>query len=203
MSPVFKSLQKRWKIAHDSAQSRLLQLSLLRELAIHIHFKKSSSLATGCQDDARLLEQLELQVIACRNLKKFPPSLLELLEKESLAVSPASKTELPRPLFKWISREKWDRFDRRWESAIAAEALRASWRIWSIEASVAIRSVEKWDQSLRKKLWPKAIVLFMEFAGTQKNQWVGRWYVAARPEIKSLGRMLGARKKMKLSRIYE
>lgn len=209
-SSVFmKDLEKRWKEARKSPMSPLLRLGILRDLRFlcHAHLSLLSAGHNPKADfaDAERIQALNHRVAEIQKLleksilrKSFTGSLTELLSdpQESPWESGTAKKEkdLLKKLGKIFDISKLERYDRKWEFLIAKEAVRSQCQFWAYETgfkSEQIKLVEKVHQTICNRLWPKAIVLFVETAsppgkGTSSEEnlepswpiWYGRWWIA-------------------------
>jgi hypothetical protein len=202
---VIESQADRWRHCEGQADSTLLRLSILREVMRELHAQKSRCLAKGQRDMAKNLRAWENRLTELRSQPKLEGDLSELvLGKSELR----KRTRLlPEALYGAIPREKLERYDRQWESNLAAEACALGWRFWSLEAWVEITLAEEWNRRLNDQIWPSALVLYTESAestppigkgtarppstavSTDMAVWRGRWILVADPRFKTPAEM--------------
>jgi hypothetical protein len=162
LARVVASQSERWRHCDSSPFAGLLRLSILRELMRELHAQKSRSLAAGQREGARALKIWENRLTELRSHPKLEGDLSDLVCGRGDA---RKRTRLlPEALYSAIPRDKLDRYDRQWETAIAAEACSMGWRFWSLEAWIEITLAEEWNRRLQDQLWPSALVLFAESA---------------------------------------
>jgi hypothetical protein len=107
-----------------------------------------------------------------------------LIDTEPL---PKRSRMLPELLFAKLEREKLTRYDRKWEAAIAAEAVSVKWPFWCLDTWVQIPLIEEWDQTFVENLWPRGMILFSESSSSidkwqnhsenDPGVWRGRWNI--------------------------
>jgi hypothetical protein len=196
---VIESQAERWRHCEGQPECTLLRLAILRELMRELHAQKSRSLATGKRDQVQNLRAWENRLVELRGHTRLEGDLIELITGN--AEGRKRTRLLPEALFANIAREKLERYDRVWESTLAAEACALGWQFWSLEAWIEITLAEEWNRKLNDQLWPSALVLFAESAesGPPKPPshqhvaiWRGRWILAANPRFKSPADMASA-----------
>ncbi len=173
-----------WDSYSNLKQTRLLRLSLLRDLAALLHSEKSRSMVLGSEKELPQLEELTGRLQALRKSRLEKP-LKNLLETESLELNPDLE-DLPEELS-----SKLNRFDRRFEKTMTAEALRIGWQINFLDAWVEIQEAEHWHHRLTQELPPRGVLLFAESAPESSEKppvkkpeiqfWHGRWHCALEP----------------------
>jgi hypothetical protein len=191
---VLQRLERPWQQAGQSDASRLLRLSLLRELTRVIHTLRSECMATERSEKADELAHREnylntyFPVLDLANM-----GLSQALSQTSRSAKPVSKApspvEFPSAVAQNIGIAKFTRQDRRWENEIAQEAVRKQWEFWQFEASTEIHQVEAFARAFTESIWPHGVVLFVESDGflkmSQENPnlafWRGRWLVVMEP----------------------
>lgn len=186
--PAEASYLPQWLQAEGSASSDLLRLALLREIFRELHASKSRLLATGRREEARSCDRMEKRVDELRQSGSFPGDLGALLSSNE----PLKKKSrpLPQALTRVIEPEKLNRYDRAWESTIAAEAFARGWNFWRLEAWVEINGIESWNQRLSERLWPEGIVLWVESGKFEPPRWQGQWLIVMDPGRESPSELL-------------
>jgi hypothetical protein len=98
-----------------------------------------------------------------------------------------TRTRLPPDgLLNIVGREKFERHDRAWETAIASEAAAQGWSFLELTTDIPVERAETWSRDLAEKLWPNGVVLFVESASTDNvigSNWRGRWLLAINPRL--------------------
>lgn len=180
-----------WKDFDDLEEKTLLRLGVLRDLLDSLHAKKSEALARGKRDEATEIAKLEARIDLFRNASKFGMSLKELLDSPE---TPKKRTRLiPEGLYHFIPREKLERFDRSWETTLAAEAAQLGWNFWSLDIAVDVTLLADFQSGLGSALKPNGLILFSEGRedGIEPEQtgetaiWRGRWYILLKPKFKT------------------
>jgi hypothetical protein len=180
---VIARFTARWNDSESVEESTLLRLAILRDLMREFHAQRSVLLASGKRAEAQGFREWEARAEAFRSAASLEGPLEELLHSGQ----PARKRTrlLPEALFSILEKDKFERYDRQWESTIAAEAASLGWRFWHLNAWVQISAVETWHRALSEKLNPHGIVLFAESAadtaGSDPNLWHGQWLVVLKP----------------------
>jgi hypothetical protein len=175
----------RWDDAEGLPETTLLRLAMLRDLVRALHSEKSVCLATGKRAESQQFGSLEKKLGELRGAFSLSGRFNELIEAPSLR----KRTRLlPEALFAAIPREKFDRYDRQWESVIAAEAIALGWRFWELDAWVSVREAESWHRQLGEQLIPHGIILFAESISDPPDVvrvpaevWHGRWTTVLQP----------------------
>lgn len=181
----------RWNLSKGMPQATLLRLSVLRDLVRALHAEKSQHLAAGQTQEAQSMKTLEARIDELKGSAPLEGPLPDLVFGTSKL---RKRTRLlPNALFEMIPKDRFERFDRVWESAIAAEAAGTGWRFWCLDAWVEISDAEAWHRALSESIWPKGVVIFVESApaaesataevATDKPVWQGRWFLVAEPGI--------------------
>jgi hypothetical protein len=183
----------RWADCSGSPEMTLLRLSILRQLIQNLHSEKSRCLASGLKTEAQAIKNWEVQIENLRDHISLQGDLLQLVQ-ESLA-TPKKKRNLPEALFQNLDRDKLLRYDRKWEAAIAAEAIALNWKFWILDTWVKIPMIEQWDQAFSQRLWPHGLILFAESANAPEREnlqdnadlmyWRGRWVTLLHPHFKT------------------
>jgi len=93
-----------------------------------------------------------------------------------------------------LDRDKLQRYDRKWEKTIAAEAISLHWKFWCLDSWVQISYIEEWNKYLTTRLWPHGLVLSTESALSLKNDilhptntvplWRGHWIIILDSQLK-------------------
>lgn len=183
---------EKWKECTNLPETTLLRLSILRTLVQNLHTEKSRCLATGLKADAQLIRTWENHLELLQKSSKLTGELFETIQQSKDV--PKKNRVIPEALFQRLNREKFERYDRKWEAVLVAEAMSLNWQVWTLEAWVNIPLIKEWDVYFTQKLWPQGIVLFVESAEEQvidsqnhseKNCWRGRWVVVLHPRIKT------------------
>ena len=164
---LLEQYAEKWRLCEGLPESDLLRLVVLRELLQSLHAEKSRLLSSGKRDESTSIRALETHIEELRNAKPLEGDLAALAS--GTAKFKKRSRLLPAAVFTAVDREKLERFDRKWEAAIAAEAISQGWRIWSLENWVEIPRVEEWNRKLVDQLWPHGIVLFVESAGSHRK----------------------------------
>jgi hypothetical protein len=183
----------RWNDCHDLSQINLLRLGLLRELIQVLHSEKSRCLAEGRKENAQEIRDLESKVECLRDFNNLQGDLIQMIYKSS-GEATRKKRLIPESLYLHLDRAKLERYDRKWECAIAAEAIALNWKFWYLDSWVKISGIEEWNKSLMDRLWPHGLVLFTESASTQNNEiiqemgnvplWHGHWIIVLDTQLK-------------------
>lgn len=179
---------ERWCEYEGLEESTLLRLAILRDLIRLLHAEKSRCLARAMKEEAKTLTLWERQIERVRGMTRLTGQLDDVFQgkiKASKHVRP-----LPEALFAHIEKEKFERYDRLWEAALAAEAAARSWNFWALEAWVKIAEAADWHKALEALLLPRGIVLFAEMAEPSANAepsppdlWHGRWILVLHPNL--------------------
>jgi hypothetical protein len=188
---VIKKGLDRWLDCEGLPEMTLLRLALLRELIHNLHSEKSRCLASGKREEVKSIKEWETRLEDLRESSVLSGSLMDLLEDPSHIQK--RKRILPEALFQNLDREKLVRYDRKWESTIAAEAATLGWNFWFLDSWVNIALLEEWNANLNEKLWPHGLVLFVESADVKTNEvsseggeielWRGCWLTVIHPEF--------------------
>lgn len=143
-------------------------------------------LALGDQKNAFQLQSLEEKVERLAYAPLIEDSLLKILATADAYEE--NKRPVPEQLYLFFDREKMNRFDRKWEREIAAQACLFGWEFWSLTATIDISQAEAFHFSLVDKLWPNGVVLFVEGTGEKSvvredgvRLWKGHWHISVRP----------------------
>jgi tetratricopeptide (TPR) repeat protein len=115
---LIQKSRRKWQDCSQGADKDLLRLVLLREMIRGIHAEKSRCLGTGLKEEAKGLKDFESKVERLREAGHFSDDLEALIQGGG-SISKKSHF-LPEGLFRSVEREKFDRYDRKWESAIAS-----------------------------------------------------------------------------------
>jgi len=174
----------RWRDAEGIEESTLLRLAILRELVRELHAEKSKLLARGARPEAQALKVWEKKIEDLKGAASFGGTLAEAIRGD---LPTRKRTRLlPESLFHFLPKEKLERYDRVWESAIAAEAATLGWRFWSLTAWVQIHQAEEWHRALSDRLIPHGVLLFAESADAVDaagNLWQGQWLLVLKPRF--------------------
>jgi hypothetical protein len=181
--------ESRW---HDCTgpDAPLLKLATLRELVRGLHIERSRCLATGRKEETLAIKFWESRAEELRNSSSLDGGLKELLA----GAPPARKRTrlLPEALLASLDKSRFERYDRQWEAALAAEACTLGWRFWALDAWVEVSQAEEWNARLQELSWPYAVVLFAEPApGSERATdsdaplWRGRWTLVVHPRFNS------------------
>ncbi|MGE0614720.1 MAG: hypothetical protein AB7P04_03690, partial [Bacteriovoracia bacterium] len=178
----------RWDDSAALAECSLLRLVILRDLYRYLHAERSKVLVEGSKksvDDIRAL-QTSLEELRGQDLRGL--SLSDVISRAK-AGKPLDTPRRPAAeLLQKIEREKLERYDRKWESALAAEAFHCGWGFWHLDAWVKVSTAEAFHGHLSRSLWPKGIVLFVEASPgnsldkTDEPIWKGRWVCTLSPQ---------------------
>jgi hypothetical protein len=184
----------RWSDCDGTPARTLLRLGLLRELTKTLHSEKSRCLASGLKSEVQKLKEWEAKIDLLRETLNVDGSLIDLLKLDGNQSHKKNRL-LPEALFQKIDRNKLFRYDRKWEAAIAAEAISLKWPFWSLETWVKIPQIEEWNKTLEEHLWPRGLVLFIESATLQEKEnaslqqdallWRGHWVIILDSHFKS------------------
>lgn len=186
-----------WDEVASFSSKNLLRLSILRDYAQSIHARKSKFLAKGKTVESRSLLQWEKRLESFRDFTSLEGQWDEFVGK-SLETAPRKKRTLPQGLLSVILREKFERYDRHWEAALASEAIENRWNFWCFTVSMEIHQIEEWNREFQKHLWPRGLVLFVESSNQNSESvpaiepvWQGRWIVVLDPGVKSPEKAFG------------
>ncbi len=183
---LLRPYSERWEEIEQADETTLVRLSLLRDLVREIHAEKSSLLAKGSRDEASKYRSLENRINDVRSAARLDQPLWQLLDPETEF---KKRTRLlPETLFNFIPKNRFERYDRQWECAIAAEAASIGWKFWALDAWVEIPEAENWHRKLSAQLLPHGIILFAETLQDSAvphdaDSWHGRWFVVLRPRF--------------------
>ena len=187
---IIEQSTQRWDHFEGREETTLIRLAILRDLSRALHAAKSSQLSVGKRDDAGLIQKWESKVGEYRTAGslEFPFSTL----LDGTANAKKRTRLLPETLFSNIEKEKFERYDRVWESTLAGEAVSLGWCFWALDAWIKIESAEKWQTSLANLLLPHGVILFAESAPEthppselSSSIWQGRWYIVLNPKYKT------------------
>lgn len=176
----FSNYQDEWESNGNQKDSRVYRLAILRKIIRKIHALRSEYLAQGEVKRAEELEQVEPQInsLIDQPLQGALLSLIQTPPNEQSIVH-----ALPQDLLKAFGAQRFGRLDRRWETAIVAEASVQEWSFWTLEAEVYIDTLEDFHSELGKTLHPNGIILFVEGNLPPKEDrptpplWLGKWFV--------------------------
>lgn len=168
----------RWKFCEGLPESDLLRLAVLRDLVHGLHAEKSRFLAHGQRESASSIRTIEDRIEDMRNCKPLSGDLETLLSGTALGLKKRTRI-LPDSVFASLDREKFERYDRQWEAALASEGISIGWKIWALEACIDVPQIDAWHKTLTEQLWPHGIVLFVESARdnaiSSTSAWLARW----------------------------
>ncbi|MCC7440408.1 MAG: hypothetical protein IT285_02175 [Bdellovibrionales bacterium] len=181
-----------WSEAGRSQHPRLLRLVLLRDLVRTLHAERSRLMSVHQPGRAEALSELEPLLESLRPDALVEVTLTALVTlKLGLKRQKARPPEIPDSLAARLGAGKLNRYDRLWEGEIAVEGQLQGWNFWNLDAWVEITRAEQFHQALGQRLWPVAVVLFVEAAPVEEAnpgvesdppRWRGRWYLVARPD---------------------
>lgn len=197
--PFFQKSAERWNRCAELPETSLLRLAVLRDIIHYLHAEGSRCLAQSGRSKAKGLSLIRPKVDALRYVDLTSGSLLDVLSRTHHRKS--VHRALPEEIVSLIGREKLQRYDRKWEAEMIAEAASCGWELWHLTASVRIESAEPFHRELCEALWPQAIVLFVEpaddspiSAGPAANAgWRGRWLITFKPGSDPAGQSLPSR----------
>ncbi|MDR3608257.1 MAG: hypothetical protein P4M08_12880 [Oligoflexia bacterium] len=190
---VLQRIEPRWIESSRLPAKKLLRLALTRDLARSLHTLHSQFLATG--DELAARDAIEREKFLSERFNELgldanDTAIAQIYaqavagpkgqKKDLIAVSP-----IDPKLSSKIDATKLTRADRRWEAAIAHEALQLDWNFWTLESWVNVDEVESWGEKLPECLWPQGIILFVESSAFEESRWRGKWYLVLNPKIKS------------------
>jgi len=188
---IIEEKLRHWSDCADVPETTLLRMALLRDVAYTLHPEKSRCLATGRKEEATQIKQWEAQIEACRDAPNLLVDYVELLKQDPTQFK--KKHHLPEALFRRVQREKLLRYDRKWENALASEAIRIQWQFWLFDAWIHVSNLQKWNSTFSQRLWPNGVILFAE-SGAQNDIirsdessipiWRGHWVVLVSPRFK-------------------
>lgn len=164
-------LKALWTHVEKKPESRVLHVELLRRLMEKIHVQKSKALAQADQHGYQQLEATEHE-IPLRVQKEFAPDLARLKAVSSDFTNSISK-----------------RVDSLFLQSMVSRGLDLGWHVWALEVEIPLRAVESYHHELVKRVYPEAVVLFVEPGKRERKSaldWVGRWYLLTSPQVKSL-----------------
>jgi hypothetical protein len=181
------SLESLWKQAERHRQVGLLKLAILREQLHQIHAQKSQKMAVGAPADAHALHQLETKIEALKTCNLRGVTWEQIVDPKPIP-APLLHREIPAETLQTLGKDKLDRFDRKWEYQLTAEAISQNWSIWTLDAWVFIATAEESHKELNDIFWPNGLVLFVEGAPRDSHaplrpRWKGRWFFALSPDV--------------------
>jgi hypothetical protein len=177
-----------WRLCDGVEGASLLRLAILRDLLRSLHAEKSRCLATGKKGEAQQFRHWEQRIEDLRQGVDLKGELADLLRE---GVPLRRRTRLiPQALLGVLGAERLQRYDRKWESEIAAEACALSWKFWTLQAWVSIPLAEDWNRRLGERLWPNGVVLYVESLkqsppGPSEPLWKGQWTVLLQPKYRT------------------
>lgn len=187
-----------WNDASSAEGAEILKLSLLRSVILKLHAEKSTLLARGLRNEAAELKEWETKIVKLREKSDLESDLLQLILDNH--TFPKKKRNLPEDFFQTFDRDKFTRYDREWEKAIAAAAVAQDWNFWKLEAWVKIERLEDWERHLAKSIWPHGVLLYTEAAPatsllenespTSPPIWKGCWILTLQPRIQQPSQIL-------------
>ena len=197
---LIERYMERWNDCASIPETTLLRLAVLHSLIQNLHSEKSKCLAKGLKAEAQVIKSFEQKIQLLRELPLLQGDLMAVINGAG-DEQRKKKRLLPEALFQSIEREKLNRHDRLWESAMCAEAATLAWTLWYLETWVKISTIEEWDITLGQKLWPHGLVLFTENAQSKEAPhsfatatdstaeepvlWHGRWFLILHPQFQS------------------
>lgn len=194
---------------YSSDRLRLLRLCLLRQFVHQIHTKRSEMMAgeenpdltefTRCEEYLnQSFSRLELEELSLENVIEL--ALKGKVDPHFRRPKPVIKksvleSENYGQLKNILNSDRLTRPDRYWELEIALEAVKARWNFEILSATCEVHEVESFSRALAEKLWPNAVVLFIESGGltsvgpssdsisggSEKVYWRGHWFLALDP----------------------
>jgi hypothetical protein len=176
---------ERWKSVGTLPESDLLRLAITRDLMHDLHADKSRFLSKGQKEQTAFFKSHEKKMEEIRCSSPLNGDLKDIL---SGSVKLKKRTRLlPDGLFTNIAREKFERYDRQWEAAVASEACQLSWPFWALDASLDLQKIDDWNRRLNSFLWPNGIVLFVESISLENEAatWTGRWILVLKPDFRN------------------
>jgi len=180
---------ERWRIAGSGPDCDLLRLAVTRDLMHSLHAEKSRFLSKGQREEASKMKAYEKKIEEIRSSAPLSAQLQDILSGTS-ALKKRTRL-LPEALFGVLSREKFERYDRQWEAALASEANQIGWDFFGLEAKLEIQKIDEWNKRLTERLWPNGIVLFVESISLESEKdsmpatWHGRWIVVIKPQFQN------------------
>jgi len=174
-------------------EATLLRLGLLRDLLRDLHTEKSRVLAGG-KSQAAMLESYRTTEQAIERLRSVSPLAgpIEPLLNEPREVRKRTRL-LPEALFHSIPKQKFERFDRIWETAIAAEGVQLGWSFWELDAWIEVSAIQHWVERLSDAVSPHGILLFSEGAPPRPGEpapppeglWHGLFVLLLKPHFRT------------------
>ena len=197
---IIERLADKWNDCAGLEETTLIRLAILRDLLHELHAEKSRCLALGMKAEAAGFRKWEDQIEDLRIAAPLDGPLMELLANSKKL---KHRTRLlPDSLFGFIAREKLERYDRTWESTIAAEASSLGWCFWVLDAWVDMSAVSPFQTGLSDALIPHGVVLFAESApppplkpgqssdspvetAGNPNLWRGNWFLVLKARYRT------------------
>jgi hypothetical protein len=190
-----------WRLCDGVEGSSLLRLAILRDLLRSLHAEKSRCLATGKKAEAQQFRHWEQRIEDLRQGVELKGELTDLLREDPVR---KKRTRLiPQALLGVLTQERLQRYDRKWEAEIAAEASLLGWKFWVLRSWVSIPLAEDWNRKLGERLWPNGVVLFVEslqqstpsddpargpagdMSFAMETLWKGQWTILLQPKYRS------------------
>jgi hypothetical protein len=198
---IIDRVAEKWNDCAGLEETTLIRLAILRDLMTELHAEKSRCLALGMKAEAQSFRKWEGQIEDLRIAAPLEGPIQELLANSKKL---RHRTRLlPDSLFSFVAKEKLDRYDRVWESTIAAEASSLGWCFWVLDAWVDMSTVAPFQSGLSDALIPHGVVLFAESApepirkpgqtdlpsdtAGNPNLWHGNWFVVLKPRYRTPG----------------
>lgn len=186
--------EQKWTHCEGLTEATLIRMSILREMVRELHAEKSQCLARGMRSEIQKYKGWEARLEELRSASSLEGPLRELLNSTTEV---RKRTRLiPEAVYSFLTKEKLERYDRAWESALIAEAASLGWCFWALDAWVKISQAEEWHRMLGERLLPNGIVLFAEASpnsgmdgdpapAPEASIWAGRWWIVLQARWKT------------------
>jgi hypothetical protein len=188
-SEAFAKARLGWNACAGLAGAGVLRLDILRALLRAVHSERSRSAAAGKKEPLGDLRACEDRLELLRARGQLGGELdFDTLFRSSLDAPATEQRDAGMDrLFAAIERQKLERYDRKWEWAIAREAFALGWEFWLILAWVKTSLAEDWNSRLASAFWPRGVLLLVESgeaprpAPQEPGLWKGRWIATMEP----------------------
>jgi len=187
-----KIFNQKWEdvSAYEEATSYLLKLDILRDIYFEIHKNRSESLYHNNSAELLLNTELEKKVSYAIKLQSLPLNLNHYLDQHLKKDPHESPLVMQEGLKKILPEIKLTRFDREFEKIIAIRGFEQHCTFYELIYQLPLTNIQKFHELLKKTLWPKALLLFVESHQENKNnaksmngQWKGIWTTMLLPGV--------------------
>lgn len=178
-------LSHKWNSIHHFSNpiQHILKIDILRDAYFFLHNLHSAQQTNNQEFSHFELTQMEQNIINSISKMTFTEDFIQILRNNQ---PPPPPIEIPKSLFQIIKESKLNRFDRVFEKSLAYFGYKENCTFFELTYKINLKNVQKFHENLKTKLWPHALVLFVEGesdnASSMKNHWTGIWTIMLLPQ---------------------